>query len=631
MAQPTPYNRLFNLAAYAVDNPIEPYSAELHDSEFDAVEQTLDGVCTNQMLIQRDDGRLANGSVYPDTLSTATRLMISNWNPRGIWTTATVYAMKDVVEVNGVGYVALVAHLSTVFATDYVVGKWMQIDVNMEALAAPGGSSLVGFLQSGTGTIARTVQSKERDIISLKDFENTDHTAVTLDGVQDDTSGITAAFAAIKANGGGMLFHSGGRAKITSKITLDKMPMYRVVGVGGKINTPSTLPEVTRSSVFVNAISGGGTMFEQNGTVAVGDIVTGPNTWEHVAFDCSADNTNHVGFDSRNGYDMTRFEHCSWLGGKWGWTCSNAAGVFNVKWEDCSFFRMKIGCYLPTNGGSPDYLNMVWDDCLFRYCTQYAVKQDIGTSSYFNGCVIEACTLGGLLLDGVISIKIDSTHFEQNGTGYDVQLVSVTNPARNCKNLVAIGNTFTRNIGQLVQFQVDSCGRGIFIGNTFTGAGGTASLRWAPPGGQLAFDLSNTFDSPLVDASRQVFSYTEEAWTPAFTGLTVVNGTGGATFSGSYIKIGNVVHFTATIIVTGTCTTQSVAGTTFINNMPFVPLQSEWQSCVAIDHAANAGAGGSLGIGVIRGSAVNVIHTPAWGALNSKITISGSYMVPLAA
>lgn len=114
MAQPTPYNRLFNLAAYAVDNPIEPYSAELHDSEFDAVEQTLDGLCENLALVQRDDGRLANGSVYPDTLSTATRLMISNWNPRGVWTTATVYAMKDAVEVNGVGYVALVAHLSTV-------------------------------------------------------------------------------------------------------------------------------------------------------------------------------------------------------------------------------------------------------------------------------------------------------------------------------------------------------------------------------------------------------------------------------------------------------------------------------------------------------------------------------------
>jgi len=37
-------------------------------------------------------------------------------------------------------------------------------------LAASSGSALVGFLQAGSGAVARTMQSKERDIVSVKDF-----------------------------------------------------------------------------------------------------------------------------------------------------------------------------------------------------------------------------------------------------------------------------------------------------------------------------------------------------------------------------------------------------------------------------------------------------------------------------
>lgn len=54
-------------------------------------------------------------------------------------------------------------------------------------LSASSGSSLVGFLQSGTGAVARTVQAKERDVVSVKDF------GATGDGTTDDTAAIQAA------------------------------------------------------------------------------------------------------------------------------------------------------------------------------------------------------------------------------------------------------------------------------------------------------------------------------------------------------------------------------------------------------------------------------------------------------
>lgn len=62
------------------------------------------------------------------------------------------------------------------------------------ALAASGGASLVGFLQSGTGAEARTAQSKMRDIVSVKDF------GAVCDGVTDDTNALTLAFAALTDN-----------------------------------------------------------------------------------------------------------------------------------------------------------------------------------------------------------------------------------------------------------------------------------------------------------------------------------------------------------------------------------------------------------------------------------------------
>lgn len=91
--------------------------------------------------------RLPDGSVAPSTLPTPQPLYSLRWNGAG---TGIEYYLPS-------------------------------------AYAAPTGADLVGFLQSGASAVARTVQAKGRDVVSVKDF------GAVGDNVNDDTVAIQLA------------------------------------------------------------------------------------------------------------------------------------------------------------------------------------------------------------------------------------------------------------------------------------------------------------------------------------------------------------------------------------------------------------------------------------------------------
>jgi len=125
MPQPPAYIRGQNLIDYAAANPDNPYPSALVETEFNEIKETLDPTLANLALIQRDDGKLINGSVHQDSFSTAALALIaSTWTPKGLWATATNYVVGDVVEESATGYVCATAHTSGTFATDHTAGKW---------------------------------------------------------------------------------------------------------------------------------------------------------------------------------------------------------------------------------------------------------------------------------------------------------------------------------------------------------------------------------------------------------------------------------------------------------------------------------------------------------------------------
>ena len=77
-------------------------------------------------------------------------------------------------------------------------------------LSGSSGSASVGFLQSGTGAVARTLQAKGRDSVNVADF------GAVGDGVTNDTAAINAAITAVRAAGGGTVFFSAKNYKVTT-------------------------------------------------------------------------------------------------------------------------------------------------------------------------------------------------------------------------------------------------------------------------------------------------------------------------------------------------------------------------------------------------------------------------------
>ncbi len=174
MAQPTPYDPTTDFSqeeANAVAGRSTVRTAAL-DAELSAIALTLSQVLANLALLQRDDTKVANEIIHPDSLDPNTKaLMTGKWNPRGAWSSGTEYVNADLVTMNGDSWVCAVAHVAAAsFAADEAAGRWVRVaGVSHDELGSTltgAGASLVAIEDAGNLFAAGDVEAALAEILS---------------------------------------------------------------------------------------------------------------------------------------------------------------------------------------------------------------------------------------------------------------------------------------------------------------------------------------------------------------------------------------------------------------------------------------------------------------------------------
>lgn len=136
MAYAPAYLRAQSFSDWQIANPNVVFNGVDLDSEFNRIKATTDKLRSNLALIQRADGTLGMQVVGVDQLSTAVVNLIGQYQPKGNWATASVYAVRDLVGQGGASYVCAAAHTSGTFNTDLAAGKWVAISQASGTIAA---------------------------------------------------------------------------------------------------------------------------------------------------------------------------------------------------------------------------------------------------------------------------------------------------------------------------------------------------------------------------------------------------------------------------------------------------------------------------------------------------------------
>lgn len=121
-------------------------------------------------------------------------------------------------------------------------------------------SAYLTFLQAGAGAVTRSVQSKLRDVVSVKDF------GAVGDGVADDTAAIQAGISACQTASLTTLYFPTGVYKITTTITLPGPGNVGIAFVGDGFGQGSQQQGSVRPATTLRWVGGAAAMFTVAGT-----------------------------------------------------------------------------------------------------------------------------------------------------------------------------------------------------------------------------------------------------------------------------------------------------------------------------------------------------------------------------
>ena len=165
----------------------------------------------------------AAGTTTPQAAYTTSAGSIAHANPIVLDSAGRVSSGGEIWLTDAVAYkfVLKTSGASTIGTYDNITGNSSGI---YAAFAASSGSSLVGYTQGSTGSVATTVQNKLRESVSVKDF------GAVGDGTTDDTTAIQTAL----NSGAKVISFPTGTYLINTPLTLSTAGQ-KLVGQGGSL------------------------------------------------------------------------------------------------------------------------------------------------------------------------------------------------------------------------------------------------------------------------------------------------------------------------------------------------------------------------------------------------------------
>jgi len=459
------------------------------------------------------------------------------------------------ITVSGVG-TSWTIDAGAVTSTKILDGTILNADVNASAGIA---TSKLSFTQAGTGAVARTVDSRLKDMVSVKDF------GAVGDGVANDTVAIQAAIdyaytrATPSLEAQPVVFFPAGHYRTTASLVLRD---YASLQGEGKFNSYIDLTGTTNISA-VRSIYG------ENPTY--GSRLVG---WEISNLVINGGvGTGAIGLNMRGvGYSTVTDVYA--LGKRYGLVTSNEC--YYVTWSQCKFYG-DTAAYLQSDGGGNGF-----SLCDFN-AEVICVDIESGTFDFFAG-VMDVNTAGAthiIKLGRASGIAAVSNMF-----GVYVEGVSATTLTAELGATTSTSGFFGMHRHNVLGGITNNAGLGSFICIMTTGyfdiqtrtneillGDGTitASPRakiYSPSGNQVNFESFSTpgafadhvyrtgkpqqgIEFPATQVAvvnaNTLDDYEEGTWTPILGARDTA-----PTFTygdrlGKYTKIGNVVHATATI------------------------------------------------------------------------------------